>query len=96
MVQVNWSQSALEDLRHIYDFIAKDSPIHAKLQVEQIENQVDVLSRFPRLGKRITEPSVLSYRELVAEPYRIIYRISDDMKKIGIVSVVHGRRMLFR
>ena len=95
MVQINWSEGALRDLRHIYEYIAKDSPAHAQEQIERIESHINMLSRHPRLGKVISEPTVLQYRELVEHPYRVIYRFYDT-GTVGIVAVVHGRRMLFR
>lgn len=39
---VSWSQIATDDLKLIYDYIAKDSVVYARRVVEEIINKSDV------------------------------------------------------
>lgn len=41
MVKVLWTEFALEDLRSIHSYIAKDSKIYADKFVEKLINRVD-------------------------------------------------------
>ena len=96
MVQIVWSIGSLRDLHEIYTYIAKDSEFHARIQIERIEFRVGLLERYPKLGKSLPEFHLWNYRELIVQPYRVIYRLSDDARLATIVAIVHGRRLMFR
>ena len=55
MVQVDWAQPALTDLREIHEFISRDSPRYAQLTVERITDAAAGLARFPQLGEVLPE-----------------------------------------
>jgi addiction module RelE/StbE family toxin len=94
MVQLKWTKSAIEDLREIADFIAKDSPYFAQLQVERIKKATLNLKRFPKMGRRVPEFSDLPYREIIVGNYRVFYRIDKEKSQILIMSVMHSKRLL--
>lgn len=94
MVQIKWTIRALNDLREIYEFIARDSHSYAQIQIEKIQNNVLKLSEFPLMGRHVPEFPRLSYREIIVGNYRAIYRVDENQNRIFIMSVVHGRRLL--
>lgn len=94
MVQIKWTIRALNDLREIYEFIARDSHSYAQIQIEKIQNNVPKLSEFPFMGRHVPEFPRLSYREIIVGNYRVIYRVDENQSRIFIMSVVHGRRLL--
>ncbi len=95
MVQkIKWTLRALNDLNNIYEFIAKDSRRYAQIQVENIQNSVSNLARFPLMGHNVPEFPHLSYREILVGNYRVLYRFKEDQEQIIVMSVVHGRRLL--
>ncbi len=47
MVQVNWTDSALQDLNDIGDYIAKDSLKYAEITVLRLFESVDILENHP-------------------------------------------------
>jgi plasmid stabilization system protein ParE len=80
-------------LKAIALFIAKDSKLYAQQQVLKLRNETSILKRHPRAGKKVMEWNDDNVREIVAEPYRIIYRIVDD-QGIDILTIHHTARLL--
>ena len=91
MAKIIWSPSSIEDLKQIYEYIAKDSPNQAGLFVEKIINLTEKIKDFPYIGKVIKEYRDDNYRELIIHSYRIMYKIINKME-IRILSVIHGAR----
>jgi len=48
------------------------------------------LARFPRLGPVVPEYNDDTLRELLEQPYRIIYRLLD--KQVDVIAVIHAAR----
>ena len=94
MVRLKWTANALNDLREISDFIAKDSPYYAKLQVERIKKATINLKIFPEMGRHIPEFPELPYREIIVGNYRIIYKIEKEKSRVLIMLVMHSKRLL--
>jgi toxin ParE1/3/4 len=92
MGQVHWSEPALNDLRGIVSFVAKDSPAYAARLASRIREAPRQLAAFPRLGQIVPELNQPSIRELWVRPYRIIYLIRDP--DCFVLAVVHGSRDL--
>ena len=80
----------MDDLKVIYDFIARDSPHYAKLVVEGILDAVDRIERFPLIGRHIPEKPREDLRELIKPPYRIVYRVSEE---VHILTVFRASRL---
>ena len=91
-MKILWTDPAIEDLRNLHGYIAKDSEEYANSFVERIILSVDKLANFPRIGRMVPEADQETIRELLYHNYRIIYRINNDL--IEILTVVHGRRDL--
>jgi toxin ParE1/3/4 len=91
--KVHWARVAEADLRGIIEYIAEDSLVNARKVFEKIKEKAASLNRFPERGRIVTElkdHGISTYRELIAEPWRITYRISG--KKIYVLSVLDSRR----
>lgn len=95
MVQkIEWTKRALADLYDIYEFIAKDSKRYAQIQIEDIQNAVLNLNRFPMMGHHLPEFPHLPYREIMVSNYRVLYRFEKEKGQVLVMSIVHGRRLL--
>ena len=94
MGRVEWAQPALEDLREIYDFIARDSARYAQLTVEKITEAAAGLARFPHLGEVLPEFRSSAYRQMTVGAYRLIYREDVQRDRVLVMAVVHGSRDL--
>lgn len=91
-MKVIWSQRALLDLEHIYDYIAEDSLAYAQPFIERLLHATRYLPQFPLSGRLMPEANRPDIREIIYQGYRIIYRHRTD--SLEIVMVVHGSRDL--
>ena len=90
MVEIIWTEYAMEDLKLIHEYISKDSQVYADRQVDKIIKRVDQISSFPKSGRVVPEFDIEDLRELIEGNYRIIYQITSD--KIAIVRIHHAAR----
>ncbi len=88
MIKVRWTEQAANDLAAIKEFIARDSPSHARGVAERLYFSVDQLRAFPESGRLVPEQP--RYRELVRTPYRIVYRYAGQL--VEILTVFHATR----
>jgi len=72
MAVVNWTEHARDDLRDVFDFIARDFPRAAEALVERILHATEQLEKFPESGRKVPEFPDLDYRELLIGSYRIV------------------------
>jgi len=94
MAALIWSEKSLADIEELYDYIAVDSPFYARHQVEKIVAAAERLRDFPESGRTIPEFPHAPYREIIVDPYRLIYRHIPGSSQLVVVAVVHGKRLL--
>jgi len=92
MVKIEWSSIAENDLNEIIDYIAQDSLEYALSFNEQVNEKIENLTQFPKMGRKVPELDDPNIRELILSNYRLIYRILGE--KIQIVRLLHGSRIL--
>ena len=89
MIEVRWSDPALDDLEGYRNHIAKDSPFYARQFVERVFDYVEKLTDFPKMGRLVPEAEDRDdIRELIYQGYRIIYLLTTEL--VEIITVVHG------
>jgi len=89
-----WTESALDDLDDVAEYIALDNRVAARSLVERVFRRVDQLARFPKSGKRPAALIGTPYREVVVPPCRIFYRIEGHT--VFILHVMRSERELIR
>lgn len=93
MVQLNWTNQAINDLKNIADYISLDSVRYARLQIKKIRMRTDILKTQMHSGKSVEEINNINIRELVEGNYRIIYKIVDS-NRVDIITIHHSARDL--
>ena len=91
--QVFWTQTAQLDSKRILAYLADTSEIKARKAYLTIRQKADNLRQMPLQGRIFPELSfysILTYRELICPPWRIIYRIEGN--KVWVLAVIDGRR----
>jgi len=87
---VIWSIPARNDLKQIYEYIAKDSKYYATNVVENIFSKAENLGEFPEIGRVVPEIGDKNVRELIIYSYRLIYEMVPN--DVQILAIIHGKR----
>ncbi|OHD56930.1 MAG: plasmid stabilization protein [Spirochaetes bacterium GWF1_51_8] len=91
--EVVWTESAQNDLIRIIKYIEYDGKEIAKNIYRKIKSKVVSLKDMPLQGRVLPELGqygIDDYRELIENPWRIIYKTGDH--NIYIIAVIDGRR----
>jgi plasmid stabilization system protein ParE len=59
MAKIIWTETAINDINSIAEYISLDSEFYAKQFVQKIFAAADKLEKFPQIGK--TVPELLGY-----------------------------------
>ena len=91
MIKIKWTDSALQDILQIYEYIALDSPYNADAFLDRLMDSAEKqLSVSPFIGRVIPEMNDPAFREIIYKKYRIMYHV--DGSKADITHVRHAAR----
>jgi addiction module RelE/StbE family toxin len=92
---VKWTAPAREDINEIINYISETNINYAVRLLGSIEKNVKNLNMFPkryRIVPELEKYGYLTYREIIVEYWRIIYKIENNY--VYIMLVIDGRRNL--
>ena len=89
-MKVVWSDRALRSLAAIHSHISVDSETNAHRVIDRILKRGDQLSAFPLSGRRLPHSRRPNIRELIEQPYRIVYRVRRN--EVEVIDVFHSAR----
>ena len=92
MVQINWTNQAVSDLKNIFEFIASDSEYYAKREVSRLKLRTEHIKLFLRIGRVVSEIEDPNIREIIEGRYRIVYKIIQE-NEVDILTVHHSARL---
>lgn len=92
MARIIWTESALNELDEIADYISLDNPKAAKNLVISAFENVERLTLHPKSGKLVEEIKNSIYREVVLSPCRIFYRQENEI--VYIIHVIREEQFL--
>jgi len=91
---IRYTETAVEDLDLIFDYIFADNRNAALKMLEQLKTGIERLADIPLLGIVLPTNDLSlvkrGYRYLVIDPYIVFYRISEQ--EIWIGRVLHSRQ----
>ena len=87
-MQVTVSEPAGSDLDDIRAYIARDDPPAAIRMLKRMRTAIDGLEILPNRGRPGRAPGT---RELVVEPYIIVYRVQAE--RVEVVRVRHHAQL---
>ena len=70
-MKIVWTEPAVEDLRELHAYIARDSEMYASGFVERIIMAVERVVDYPTLGRVVPETNDEKIREVLYQRYRI-------------------------
>ena len=85
-MKLRWTRLALQDLRHLHEFIAGDRPKSAGEMVARIQDAARHLQTHPRMGKAGRLPGTCEL-VIAQTPYIVVYVIAES--EVHIVAVIH-------
>jgi len=91
-MKVHWTDNAISHLVDIYEYITHDSPVYAKRTVDRLTRRSEQVANFPTSGRMVAEYESDNIREVIENPYRIIYRIKTN--QIDVLAVIHCAQQL--
>ena len=91
---VHWTATAQDHLDTIFAYIAQDSPEYALRMIDRITRRSQQIADAPLSGRRVPEYTLDQIREIIENPYRIIYHITPA--HIDIIAVLHSARNTLR
>ena len=93
--KIIWTKTTERDLEEIIDYITIDSQQNAASIFDRIRAKCETLQYNPyrcRIPPEFKEIKILSYRDLILMPYRIIFKVEQNI--VYILGVFDGRRDL--
>jgi toxin ParE1/3/4 len=90
--KVIWSDEAIADLAAIVRYIAIDRARAAEKFGFTIFERTRVLAHFPLTGRVMPEENDPAVREIIVEPYRIIYEVNPSGQTVDILRIWHAAR----
>lgn len=94
MAEIVWSESALQDIEQIGNYIALDSVRYSEITVNRLFVKTQILEVFPNMGRIVPEYQLEWLREIIEGSYRIVYKIDQKSDRIEIVTVHHSKQQL--
>lgn len=91
--KLQWTLNAKSDLLNIVDYIKKDSPSNANEIYLKIRKEAHSSNFFPLKGRVVPElqkEGITLYREVIASPWRIIYKVGNDT--VYIMAILDSRQ----
>jgi plasmid stabilization system protein ParE len=94
--RIIWSQTAVQDLDSLIEYITRQGDVlNARKVYHSLMKKIEGLRRYPlrcRVIPEMREIGVLEFREVIAKPYRIFFRL--HRRHVVLVGVLDGRRDL--
>ena len=89
-MKVFWTETAVNHLSAIYNYISQNSPQYAQRLVERLTRRSEQIANFPFSGRLVLEFETEQMREVIEGSYRIIYYIKPE--QIDVIAVLHAAR----
>ncbi|MCA2643318.1 MULTISPECIES: type II toxin-antitoxin system RelE/ParE family toxin [unclassified Microcystis] len=87
-MKVFWTETAVNHLSSIYNYISQNSPQYAQRLVERLTRRSEQIANFPFSGRIVPEFETEQIREVIEGSYRIIYYIKPE--QIDVIAVLHA------
>jgi len=91
-LRIVWSPTARRQAQAAVDYIAMDRPETSHQWLDGLVRRVELLRDLPEQGRVVPEWHTSSVREILREPYRVIYEVLED--RIEILTLSHFRQEL--
>ncbi|MBW4691292.1 MAG: type II toxin-antitoxin system RelE/ParE family toxin [Lyngbya sp. HA4199-MV5] len=84
------SPKAVGDLETIVRYLSLSNPDAARKVGQRLLGKTKELSQFPFKGQKVPEFDSPNIRQLILKPYRVVYRVEEDKKRISVARFWHS------
>ncbi len=91
-MRIVWSPTARRSAAEAVDYIARDRPLATADWYDGLVRRIELLRDMPQQGRVVPEWYEESVREILWEPYRVIYEVFED--RVEILTLSHSRQQL--
>ncbi len=85
-MRVVWSPTARRQLHAAVDVVGEDRPQAALAWLDGLVERTELLRELPVQGRVVPEWGEETVREVMYDPYRVVYEIRDDRIEILVLS----------
>ncbi|MHA4741508.1 type II toxin-antitoxin system RelE/ParE family toxin [Dyadobacter sp. MSC1_007] len=93
MAGVTWAKEAREDLDAIFLRIEGESSAYAEKWIKDLFKKIELIEKFPHLGRKVPEVNLVNVREVFAGKYRVLYGIAKA-DHVEILAIRHTAKPL--
>jgi addiction module RelE/StbE family toxin len=93
MAGIIWSKEARQDLDTIFLWLENESRSYATKWINEVFKKLDLIEKFPNMGRKLPEIRVTSIREIPVGKYRIIYNVAKE-NTIEVLAIRHSAKPL--
>jgi len=91
-LNLEWSPTALRQANAAVDFIKQDRPEAAERCLTGLLERVELLRTLPEQGRVVPEWDEPTVREILFDPYRVVYEVFPD--RVEVITLSHFRQQL--
>ncbi|MCF0052345.1 type II toxin-antitoxin system RelE/ParE family toxin [Dyadobacter sp. LJ53] len=93
MAGIIWSKEARQDLDTIFLWLENESKSYSTKWINEVFKKLDLVGKFPNMGRKLPEIKVASIREIPVGKYRIIYNVARE-NTIEVLAIRHSAKPL--
>ena len=92
--KIRWDRNALDQLKEILEYLAKQSEQAPKIVKTAILSHLDIIKSNPLVTEpdKLKDPSDKLFRAFIVFSYRVTYQIKTGTKEIHILRIRHTSR----
>jgi addiction module RelE/StbE family toxin len=84
-----YDDQAIADLENIFNWIAQESPVTAKIVVDRLFSSTELLISFPFMGHVGHDPGTFEW-VVPRLPYIVVYEVDGAGERVVVTAVLHG------
>lgn len=87
MAKAHLTEEARQDLEDVYFELSEYSDSYARSWADDLFHQIELLEKFPYLGKMSPAVAIKPLREIIVGKYKVYYAVSGD--ELWVLGIKH-------
>ena len=93
-LKISWDRIALDNLKEILGYLAKQDPQAPKIVKSAIVSRLDIIKTNPLICEtdKLKDSANKDFRAFVVYSYRVTYQVKSETKELRVLRVRHTSR----